>query len=196
MNANDAKGAVTRRTGGKVPGRLALAVGALLAGFLLGGVCRAGMPDSDFRQFMRGVKLGVPLDESLRYLEPAGTDSFRGREFGLFQGQLGSLTLKVKVEPISRNVVWMEVRCPGNRFDAWRPIVTSAVGASASQMQYFCDDTRSKSIVWRTIQKLMAEISVRDYTFFRLVDESFFERVYALCEPKPEEKPVIIIPRE
>lgn len=196
MIHNDARGAVNRGTGGKGLGRAALAAGVLLAVALLGGVCRAGMPDSDFRQFMRDVKLGVPLDDSLRYLRSAGSDSFRGREFGLYQGQLGALTLKVKLEPISRNVVWLEVRCPGNRFDAWRPIVTSAVGASATQMQYFCDDTRSKSIVWRTIQKLMAEISVRDYTFFRLVDESFFERVYALCEPKPEETPVIIIPRE
>ncbi|MBP7866459.1 MAG: hypothetical protein KA419_10955 [Acidobacteria bacterium] len=183
----------TRRNG---HGRAVRAIMALLAGLLLGGVCRAGMPDSDFRRFLRDVKLGTPLDGTVRYLQSAGTDNFRGREFGLYQGQLGSLTLKVKLEPVSRHVVWMEVRCPGNRFDAWRPVVTSAVGASASQMQYFCDDTRSRSIVWRTTHKLMAEISLRDYTYFRLVDESFFERVYALCEPKPEEKPVIIIPRE
>lgn len=90
----------------------------------------------------------------------------------------------------------MEVRCPGNRFDAWRPVVTSAGGVGVADAVLLRRHPEQET-VWRTTHKLMAEISLRDYTRISAWwTRASSERVYALCEPKPEEKPVIIIPRE
>ena len=161
----------------------------------LSGIARTGPPDTDFRRFLRDVQLDQAYAGPIDYLSDQGTDSFRGRVYRTYAGSLGQLSLLVKVEPYSKMVYWLEVRCPGNRFDAWRPIVTSVM-RDANQTVHYCDDTRSRSIVWRSLDKRMAEVSTRDYTYFRMVDESFFERVCALCEPKPSETPIIVIPRE